>query len=471
MDLYYPGMLLLLASVAHAGGYYFADVGVRAFSRGGAFVAGADDLTALYYNPGALTRLDRATITLNVAGIDQAITFDRLDYPGEGPGGTDLITEPVTNDASAFAIPHLGVSYTFGLPNTTFAFGFYPPYAPAVAYPADGPQRYSLVDTLIIQTSTGPSVAHRVLPWLSVGLGVTWNVLIIEQDLNITLSTNDEQELEDYDVAFHMEGRDMTGFGWNAGILIEPESRRFALGAMLLPPIAFETTGRMEASFAGNFYYEQDGLPLISSETAADEDISLAVTMPLILKTGALIRPTDRVEIEAGFFWENWSAVEDLVVTDMDMTIETVDGNFAGIEDVVITDDVVLPVGYSDVWSVRLGGEVDLSEAATVRAGVLYEIAAIPDATLSPSAVDSDKLGVGLGGSWLASPGLSLDLGAYRAQYFRREIRDSQATQIAVNPLTGEVQDGRVVGDGDYDSSLIIVGGGVTWQLGAGREG
>ena len=459
-------MLFLLTSLAHAGGYYFSDIGVRAYSRGGAFVAGADDLTALYYNPAALTRLRRGTVTLNAAGVDQVIRFDRLDYPGEGEGGSDLITDPIENQAPAYAIPHVGVSHTFGLPNTTFAFGFYPPYAPDVAYPADGAQRYSLVDTLVIQTVTGPSVAHRVLPWLSLGLGVTWNVLIVEQDLNITLSTNTEQELENYDVAFHMEGIDMTGFGWNAGILIEPPEGKFAVGAMVLPPVNFDTSGRMEADFAGNFYYEDDGLKVIENQIASDEDISLAVNMPTIIKTGALVRPVDGVEIEAGFVWENWSAVEDLVVTNMDMTIEVVEGNAFVAEDVVITDDVVLPVGYNDVWSLRLGGEVDIGEVAVVRAGALYEIAAIPDATLSPAAVDSDKIGVGLGGSWLVGPSLALDVGFYRAQYFRREIRNSEATQISVNPLTGEVLDGRVVGDGDYESSLLIGGGGLTWQFG-----
>ena len=139
---------------------------------------------------------------------------------------------------------------------------------------------------------------------------------------------------------------------------------------MVLPPVAFNTTGRMEASFAGNFYYEEDGLPIIENEVSTDEDIALSVTMPIILRTGALFRPTENSEIEAGFFWENWSAVEDLVVTNMDMTVETVDGNFAGVEDIVITDDVVLPVGYNDVWSVRLGGQVDIGERAVVRVDV-----------------------------------------------------------------------------------------------------
>ena len=36
----------LTLAEADASAYYFADVGVRAFGRGGAFIAGADDINA-----------------------------------------------------------------------------------------------------------------------------------------------------------------------------------------------------------------------------------------------------------------------------------------------------------------------------------------------------------------------------------------------------------------------------------------
>ena len=49
--------LLAFSSNAQASGYYTSDVGVRSFSRGGAYVAGCDDLLALWYNPAALTRM------------------------------------------------------------------------------------------------------------------------------------------------------------------------------------------------------------------------------------------------------------------------------------------------------------------------------------------------------------------------------------------------------------------------------
>jgi hypothetical protein len=58
------GCLLVAPTVAHAGGYYTLDSGIRAIGRGMAFTAGADDLSAQYYNPAALTRIDRTTLEL-----------------------------------------------------------------------------------------------------------------------------------------------------------------------------------------------------------------------------------------------------------------------------------------------------------------------------------------------------------------------------------------------------------------------
>ena len=49
-------LLGTLATAADAGaaGLYFSDRGVRPLGRGGAFVAGADDLGAIWYNPAGI---------------------------------------------------------------------------------------------------------------------------------------------------------------------------------------------------------------------------------------------------------------------------------------------------------------------------------------------------------------------------------------------------------------------------------
>ena len=46
--------LATIARDAGAAGLYFSDRGVRPLGRGGAFVAGADDLGAIWYNPAGI---------------------------------------------------------------------------------------------------------------------------------------------------------------------------------------------------------------------------------------------------------------------------------------------------------------------------------------------------------------------------------------------------------------------------------
>ena len=105
-----------------ASAYYFSDIGVRGFARGGAFIAGADDLTALYYNPAALTRLERPQIMLNVAGVQQSVNFQRTNAPGLGAydaetgGYSNTNFKAIENTAPPFAIPHFGFSSSWVRP-------------------------------------------------------------------------------------------------------------------------------------------------------------------------------------------------------------------------------------------------------------------------------------------------------------------------------------------------------------------
>lgn len=451
---------LLTAPAAQASGYYTSDVGVRAFSRGGAYVAGADDLLALWYNPAALTRVDGGQVTVNVAGVGQDVTFDRQDYPGEGVDGADLITEPVENQAPYFVIPHLGIAWDFGLPDTTVALGFYPPYAPDFAYPSDGAQRYSLVDTVVIQTFTGISAAHELADWVSLGAGVSWNYLYTEQQLAVSLWTQTDSEHPDYDVAFSMDAKDSFAVGWNAGFLVEPPSEQWAVGGMVQAPTRFSATGTLSADFEDNVYYYDFGF--IEQPRSSDDAITLDISMPLILKGGALVRPLEDLEIEAAVVWEGWGAIQEIVVSDVDMVVEMNNDLF---EDVEITDDVVLPAGYQSTLSVRLGGHYGLGERFTLRAGGMYEGAAVPDRTLSVSLVDGDKFGYGLGGTWSAGPRLDVDAGLFQSFLPQRTITGSDVRQIVVDPLTGEIIEGRVVGDGVLTSHTTLFGVGLNYYF------
>ena len=106
---------LCFTNTTEASTYYMSDVGIRAMGRGGAFVAGADDISAQWYNPSALTRIHGSHFQIDLMGVKQEMYFDRQDYPGNGPkvdgNPTDLITEPIRNGASSLANLRTLVSY------------------------------------------------------------------------------------------------------------------------------------------------------------------------------------------------------------------------------------------------------------------------------------------------------------------------------------------------------------------------
>lgn len=498
---------LLMTPRADAAAYYFTDIGVRSFSRGGAFVAGADDLTALYYNPAALTRLKRPQVMLNVAGVQQFVSFERAQIDGAGPlvrgpdrtvegwgDPTNVQFEAIKNNAPAYVIPHFGASSRFGTKNTTFAIGFYPPYAPDLAYDEDGPQRYSLIDVMVIQTALGPSVAHQFNDWISVGAGVAWNVLLAEQELKISVPFHNSQvgipeidpetnELkvpigdptpnEDplNDVGFEFAAADWQGLSWNAALMIEPPEQNWAWALMVQPPVSFSATGTMNADFSNHILHTEGaaGDQIIVSKTVSDDEVKLEITMPLIIKTGFAFRPTDRSEIELAGVWQNWSSIDQLTITDLNLQVD-LNGEHtvpaASMPDVVITDDVILPAGYRDAWSLRLGGQQDLGDNFTLRTGVFYEISAIPGATQSVSLIDGNKIGYGLGGGYRASDNWTFDFGLSQSFLSPTEVTDSEVKQISVDAMTGDFLEGTTIGNGTYKSSTLIFGGGITWEFG-----
>ena len=379
------------------------------------------------------------------------------------------------------------------LSNTTFAFGFYPPYAPDLSYDKDGPQRYSLIDAMVIQTSLGPTVAHRFNEWISVGAGVAWSVLMAEQQLKISVPwqadrvepvvemtddgvqtsvINNTPSNEDpaNDVGFEFAASDWGGISWNVGLLIEPPSKKWAFGMMVQPPVTFHAKGRMEADFSGHSLHtgEYVGKQIIQSAIVKDEEVNLKITMPLILKAGFALRPTETSEIELAGVWQNWSSIQTLTITDLRLVVNLndeilVDGE--PIEDSVIDDDVVLPTNYEDAWSLRLGGQQHFGKF-TARTGVFFETSAIPTKTQNVSLVDGKKFGYGVGGSYRPNNHWSIDVGVSQSFLAKTTVDDSKIQQISVEPLSGDFMEGTTIGNGTYKSNVLIFGAGLNYYFG-----
>ncbi|MBM4368602.1 MAG: outer membrane protein transport protein [Deltaproteobacteria bacterium] len=464
--------MILLAATAQAAGFYFMDSGVRAQGRAGAFVAGADDISAQYYNPAALSRQDRASVALDLWAISQSVDFDRADELGWNAFEAVQNTAPPQPEPAGGVVLPLGPLHP-ALAGTTLALGLYLPTSPLLAYPSDGPQRYALVSSSVLQGYAGPTLAHRLAPWLSLGAGLQYTFLSVTQSITAiqcveSIDTCGTDSPSD-DIRMDLDTVDPARLSWNAGVLVEP-TPWLAVGASVQPQIDYRTEGSMTVTFS-----EDNTLvrPELTAGSFTDDDVTVDATLPWIARLGVQVSPSERARVELAGTWTQWSAMSALRITDVDLSLTTREEGVLKGEPIVVTDDVPFATGFVDSWSARLGGEYDVVPAVRARAGVAYETSAVPSDYVSVFMVDGPKLALAAGATARIGKRVSLSASFMDQIIFPRTIEDSRYAQQAIfvdfdKQFATTVTSGKVVGNGDLSSNVIVAGLGVNVDIGRG---
>ena len=449
-------MLLLLASSALAGRYFFSDAGIVATGRGGAWIAGANNQFAQYHNPAGLIRVRRPTVNVGWSAVHQDVRFRRLK--AEPETDTDLFYEPVENQAKPFSIPQLG--FTTPLPGKlgeriVVAVGFISPFAPSSLYPEEGPQRYTIKDTGIYQFGVGPSVAVRLHPMLTLGAGVQWSYLQLTETIDITVNGIDDPT---GDIAVEAAVVDPSTLTGNVGLLFDPVEP-ITLGLSFTPGSTYSARGEGTLDFTGNAFEW-----LLNEPTYVDDDIALAISLPHVARAGLAVRPVPTLEIEGAVVWQGWSSLEDIEITDIDVTVDT--DSFLIPEDQRTVDErIVLPAGLRDTVSLRLGAEWQADERLALRMGGFRETGALADDEVSVALVDTTKWQLGGGASaWTRDKNFRLDLAAAVLLFPDLRVRDSTVDQIDAGVL--DDVEPAIVGNGDLSSSGWVLGVQGSWSFG-----
>ncbi len=448
-------LLLLWSPLAGAAGYFVTDVGARGMAQGGAFVAGADDLTALYYNPAALGNLRGPQVMFDFAAVHQSVHFDRQDE-------AELVFDEVSNEAPPMLIPTVGIAHDFNTEKLVVGLGFYSPYAPDLKYDLDGAQRYTLTDSTLLSGNVGPSVAFRAHEWVTLGAGIAWSFLYVSQDLVATASIDGGTDEKLFDIRSSFSVGDFLAVTGNFGAVVGPPGGLWNAALAVQLPTRYSATGDLSLDFTENAYYTGElGIGQVIASDVVTDEVTLDLTLPLIVRGGVVTQVTDRLTVELAGVYERWRVIQELRVTDVNLVIDTVDG-----EPVVMTEDVVIPAAYQDAFSIRLGGNYAVHDRLKARAGVFFESSAVPEKALGVGLVDGKKLGYGIGVSWQPIPNLSLDAAWGQSFLFPIETRSSTVAQVAVDPLTNDIGSGKFVAHGTYRSRFQVAVVGATYSFG-----
>jgi long-chain fatty acid transport protein len=408
--------LLLAAAVASPafadGGYYQGALGARAAGRGGAFVARADDVTAVSINPAGLADLEGTVIQVGNQFSYNSYDYTRaptLDY-GQSPTPTQpTIFDKVHNGTPwQAALPFIGVSSRLGLRDWAFALAaFAPPGISREQFPQDGGQRYMMVSREAIILDYAASAAWRFHDLFGVGVTLEW-ITVPRLDYSLVINADQAQGAVSpvssmYDILAQTTGSDLFTFNAIVGAWFRPApSLQFGLAGQVIPAnIVTHSTLTLTA---------QDQALLGGINTTRNgnnaSDVTVTLPLPLLVRGGGRYRHLsagrELFDVELDVEYETWSRVKAFTVE------STVNGNplFANPMNVqsehVPIGTITVPKQWNDVLSVKLGGDFNLvPERWTLRAGVYYETAAAPSAYANVDFPAGAQLGGALGASLL----------------------------------------------------------------------
>jgi long-chain fatty acid transport protein len=316
-------------------GIALPDQDAFATARGNAFVATADNPSAVFYNPAGISQLDGAQVSLGAYG---------LAYSDRYSGASGSVNAKTEWDA----IPQFFSTYSLPQYHLTLGAGSVVPFGLRMSWPGTAP--------FVAAGETGAAsywrwqgiIAWQIDPMLSIAAGPTLNY-----------SDVDLKEFPGF--VNHFRGR-ATDAGYTAGILFHPtEMHSFG--------ISYRSATEM--NYNG---HSTVPVPPFSANTAASADFHF----PSTLTFGYSFRPNERWNFEADGNYTDWSNLRSVQVVPLPEGL-----NF----------------NWRPSWMIDLGATRYLPGNWKLSAGYMYSENSVPEASFNPLVPDSDRhiFSVGVG--------------------------------------------------------------------------
>jgi long-chain fatty acid transport protein len=255
------GIMLFSPSRSFASGFALPEQGSAAMGMASAFVAQADDASAVWYNPAAITRLDGTQVAVGATFIYPSFKHETVFGTTEAPEHKLFYTIMLygTQKLSDRVSLGLGINNPFGLSTT---------WSPASS--TAGVATLSSVKTI----NTNPNIAFKISDDLSIAVGADYMYL------DATLSS----------LALSLTG-DGDGWGANASILYRATDK-LNLGLSYRSKIKVDIDGT--------------AFGMLPAETS--------ITLPDEYKLGISYRTSDTVTLNAEADLTNWSTYNQIEV-------------------------------------------------------------------------------------------------------------------------------------------------------------
>ena len=360
------------ASLVLAGGI-FVQPGTRANNMGGAYVAIADDLTAIYWNPAGLEQLDGSGVEISAFYLAAPAKSNRSLMNAAAPDVEDgdfpifnlyailgqPNAEPTEYQSKEFKVTAMlpfvaghtkvkGIALALGLYAVGGGGGKWEDSVKGVLIPTDD----------IIASTDGSygfmvsniSAAKEINPKLSLGLGVNWIYMIDELEAEKEYQASAGSLLSNYSA---LVDKNASGSGMEVmGGVLYKLMEKLKVGFVIRSGTTLKLKGEAKAKITGLSALSGGLMPDVDYETDYDQNYAYPSTYGL----GASYEPMDSLTLALGVERVNYSTMKD----DIDYEDE-----LAG-----IFDDVNEKKEWKDTTQVYLGAEYRVNEKLSFQGGL-----------------------------------------------------------------------------------------------------
>lgn len=375
-------VLMLSATSARAAGFRLPEAGAKAMGMGFAFVAQADDPSAIYFNPAGLTQLEGQNVMLGVTYIREngneftgttPLTFNT------GTGTFDIRSE--TQKDLDFFVPNAYWTRKAS-PNFAYGVGLFVPFGLGQEYRDRTTSifRNQVTKVEIMTLVVNPTVAWKVNDVLSVGAGIDfmYGKAQLAQAGVVRLGAAPLDQVNIFQLDLEGDG---TAWGYNFGLLLTP-SESLKVGFAYRSPfrLKIKDADVEVRDINGTIAFIPPG-PFTAAQvfggTSFDTRASTTINMPATAALGAAYT-AGRLTVEVDLDWTFWHTFRTLVV-------DIRDNN-------PLLPDAVRPEDWKDVVAYRAGLEYRVTDPLALRLGFVYDETPVPAETLSPLLPDANRL-------------------------------------------------------------------------------
>ena len=344
----------LYASPAMGQGFRIPAMGPAALGQGNAFVATADDPSAVFYNPAGLTQMDNLVAA---------------------QGGLNIMTMEAKNKTQHFKlidnehfIPFGYVSSYLGTPRLRLAYGAFSEYGISTTYHSNTPMAFISKKTELTTINHRIVLAYELFKWLSFGGGIDIIRGNAQLKSNLPFSLTEIGEMK-------MRGSG-TAVSWNGAVLLKPH-KRHSLG------FAFRSQTDLYLDGHANF----EGIPsTLSPSSLYSADASTEIKLPVTLTFGYAFRPLEKLKLEYNLQWIRYDTHESL-------DLKT---------DAPFLPFLSIPTNYDNILCHYLGAEYITTDWLKLRCGWAHMETPIPGSTYNGMVPTNNQNAatLGLGLSW-----------------------------------------------------------------------